>query len=196
MHMNKRIEIIEEKEVFRQAIFRVVAATLKFELYNGEMSEALVRLNLERGDSAAALVHDVPNDSLVMVEQFRYPACQNGPGWLTEIVAGTVEDGDTPMHSMRREIWEEAGYRVQTLQHIGTFYMSPGGSSERIHLYYSAVDQSDGEGKGGGEPSEGEDLLVKTVPVDEALAQLAGGVIVDAKTAIALQWLALNREKL
>lgn len=196
MHTKKRIEIIEEKEVFRQSIFRVVAATLKFELYNGAMSDALVRLNLDRGDSVAALVHDVANDSLIMVEQFRYPTYGNGPGWLTEIVAGTVDDGDTPVESMQREIWEEAGYRVSPLRHIGTYYMSPGGSSERIHLYYAAVDASDGEGEGGGKLSEGEDLLVRTVPVDEALAELAGGGIVDAKSAIALQWLALNREKI
>jgi ADP-ribose pyrophosphatase len=196
MHMKKRIEIIEENEVFRQAIFRVVAATLKFELYNGEMSDAMVRLSLERGDSVAALVHDVNKDALVMVEQFRYPASRNGPGWLTEIVAGVVDDDDTPMESMQREIWEEAGYRVSSLRHIGTYYMSPGGSSERIHLYYAAVDQEDGEGEGGGKLSEGEDLLVKKVPVDAALAELDNGGIVDAKTVIALQWLALKREKL
>jgi len=196
MHTKKRIEIIEEKEVFRQAIFRVVAATLKFELYNGAMSDAMVRLSLDRGDSVAALVHDVANDSLVMVEQFRYPACRNGPGWLTEIVAGAVDDGDTPMESMRREIWEEAGFRVSGLRHIGTYYMSPGGTSERIHLYYAAVDESDGEGDGGGKPSEGEDLLVRTVAVDEALAELDRGGIVDAKSVIALQWLALNRAEL
>lgn len=195
-HMNKRIEIIEEKEVFRQAIFRVVAATLKFELYNGAMSDAMVRLSLERGDSVAALVHDVENDALVMVEQFRYPTSRNGPGWLTEIIAGVVDGDDAPMESMRREIWEEAGYRVSSLRPIGTYYMSPGGSSERIHLYYAAVEEEDGTGEGGGKLSEGENLLVKTVPVDAALAELDNGGIVDAKSAIALQWLALNREKL
>jgi len=194
--MTKRIEIIGEKEVFRQAIFRVVQATLKMELYNGEMSDQIVRLKLDRGDSVAALIHDVHDDVLIMVEQFRYPAYENGQGWLTEIVAGTVDDGDTPMESMRREIWEEAGFRVSALRHIGTYYMSPGGSSERIHLYYAAVDQSEGEGEGGGKLSEGEDILVKTVAVDEALAELARGEIVDAKTAITLQWLALNRDKI
>jgi len=194
--MSKRIEIIGEKEVFKQAIFRVISATLKMELYNGEMSDEIVRLKLDRGDSVAALVHDVHNDVLVMVEQFRYPAHENGQGWLTEIVAGTVDAGDTPMSSMQREIWEEAGYRVSSLQHISTFYVSPGGSSERIHLYYSAVDPSDGGGKGGGKLSEGEDVLVKTVPVDEALEDLAQNRIVDAKSIIALQWLALNRDKL
>jgi len=191
--MTKRIEIIGEKEVFRQAIFRVVSATLKMELYNGEMSDQIVRLKLDRGDSVASLLHDVQNDALVLVEQFRYPAYANGQGWLTEIVAGTIDAGDTPMNSMQREIWEEAGYRASKLQHIGTFYPSPGGSSERIHLYYAAVDQEDGDGDGGGKLSEGEDILVKKVPVDEALADLDGGRIVDAKTIIALQWLALNR---
>jgi len=194
--MTKRIEIIGEKEVFRQAIFRVVSATLKMELYNGEMSDEIVRLKLDRGDSVAALLHDVRNDTLIMVEQFRYPAYGNGQGWMTEIVAGMVDAGDTPMNSMQREIWEEAGYRVSNLRHIGTVYLSPGGSSERIHLFYAAVDPSDGGGGGGGKLSEGEDVLVRTVAADEALEDLAQNRIVDAKTVIALQWLALNRNNL
>jgi nudix-type nucleoside diphosphatase (YffH/AdpP family) len=194
--MTKRIEIIEETEVFKQAIFRVVAATLKFELYDGTMSDKLVRLNLDRGDSVAALIHDVQNDVLLMTEQFRYPTHEKGPGWLTEIVAGMVDTDEAPADSMRREIWEEVGYRVSSLQHIGTFYLSPGGSSERIHLYYSAVDQADRGSSGGGELSEGEDVLVMKMPVDQALEELDRGRIMDAKTMIALQWLALNRDTL
>lgn len=194
--MTKRIEIIQEEEVFNQAIFRVVAATLKYELYNGTMSDQVVRLNLDRGDSVAALIHDVQNDVLLMAEQFRYPTHEKGPGWLTEIVAGMIDAGETPSDSMKREIWEEVGYRVSSLQHIGTFYMSPGGSSERVHLYYSAVDQADKGSNGGGELSEGENLLVLTIPVDQALEELDQGRIMDAKTMIALQWLALNRDTL
>jgi ADP-ribose pyrophosphatase len=194
--MTKRIEIIKETEVFRQAIFRVVAATLKFELFDGTMSDELVRLNLDRGDSVAALIHDVQNDILLMAEQFRYPTHEKGPGWLTEIVAGMVDAGETRSDSMKREIWEEVGYRASSLQHIGTFYMSPGGSSERIHLYYSAVDQADRGSKGGGKLSEGENVLVMKIPVDQALEELDQGRIMDAKTMIALQWLALNRDTL
>lgn len=194
--MTKRIEIIQKEEVFRQAIFRVVAATLKYELYNGMMSDELVRLNLDRGDSVAALIHDVQNDVLLMAEQFRYPTHEKGPGWLTEIVAGMVDAGEKPSDSMKREIWEEVGYRVSSLRHIGTFYMSPGGSSERIHLYYSAVDQADRGSNGGGKLSEGENVLVLTIPVDQALEELDRGRVMDAKTMIALQWLALNRDTL
>lgn len=194
--MKKRIEIIKKAEVFRQAIFRVVAATLRYELYNGKMSDEMVRLNLDRGDSVAALIHDVQNDVLIMIEQFRYPTYENGPGWLTELAAGMVDADDTPSETMKREIWEEVGYRVSTLQHIGTYYMSPGGSSERIFMYYTAVDQADRGSDGGGKLSEGEDVLVKKVPVAQALEDLNQGRILDAKTAIALQWLALNRETL
>ena len=194
--MTKRIEIIKETEVFKQAIFRVVAATLKFELYDGTMSDKLVRLNLDRGDSVAALIHDVQNDVLLMTEQFRYPTHEKGPGWLTEIVAGMVDTDEAPVDSMKREIREEVGYRVSSLQHIGTFYVSPGGSSERIHLFYSAVDQTDRVSNGGGKLSEGEDVRVMTKPVSQALEELDQGGIMDAKTMIALQWLALNRDTL
>ena len=194
--MTKRIEIIKEEEVFKQAIFRVVAATLKYELYNGTMSDELVRLNLDRGDSVAALIHDVQNDVLLMAEQFRYPTHENGPGWLTEILAGMVDAGETPSDSMKREIWEEVGYQVSSLQHISTFYLSPGGSSERTHLYYSAVDQADRGSSGGGKLSEGENILVMEISIDQALEELYQGRVMDAKSMIALQWLTLNRDTL
>jgi len=194
--MTKRVEIVQEKEVFRQAIFRVVAATLKFERYDGKMSNQIVRLNLDRGDSAAALIHDVDNDVLVMTEQFRYPTLEKGPGWLTEVVAGVVDGSEEPAESMKREIWEEVGYRVSSLRHLGTFYVSPGGSSERIHLFYSAVQREGKETSGGGILAEGEDIRVLTMPVDQALEELERGRVVDAKTIIALQWLALNRDTL
>ena len=45
---------------------------------------------------------------------------------------------------MIREIEEEIGYRVRksALKRIGMFYVSPGGTSERIVLFYARVKAS------------------------------------------------------
>ncbi|RWF47643.1 MAG: GDP-mannose pyrophosphatase, partial [Mesorhizobium sp.] len=45
---------------------------------------------------------------------------------------------------------------------------------------------------GGGAPEEGEDIEVLEIPLDEALAAIADGRIVDAKTIILIQHLKLN----
>ena len=104
-----------------------------------------------------------------------------------------VDEGESATDTMAREICEEIGYAITSLHNIATFYVSPGGTSERIHLFYTKVDGTDRVSVGGGLTREGEDIRVVRVPVTEALADLASGRIVDAKTIIALQWFALHR---
>jgi ADP-ribose pyrophosphatase len=192
--MPKRVEIIGKKQVFKQAIFRIDEIHLRHELYKGGMSEELVRLNLDRGDSVAAIMHDREADTLILTEQFRYSAYEKGPGaWLLEIPAGSVEHGEDPAETMRREIKEEIGYDVEQIKHLCTFYLSPGGTSERIILYYASVTPKQRTSQGGGLVEEGEDIRILTMKVNQALRKIDTGEIADAKTIIGLQWLQLHR---
>src|SRR5882724_6560615 len=134
--MPKRVEILNKQEVFHKFIFRVEEVQLRHERYNGKMSDALTRLNLNRGDSVAAVVHDQKANSVILVEQFRYPTYEKGPGWLIELPAGIVSDKENPQKTVQRELMEEIDYEAKKVQHITTFYVSPGGTSERIYLYY------------------------------------------------------------
>ena len=195
-NQKRRVLVSSEREVFKQAIFRVFEARLRYERFDGTMTDEIVRLNFDRGDSAAALVHNVRDDLIVLTEQFRYPTYREGPGWIVEMPAGMVDGHESPVDAIRREIEEEIGYRVGGVRQIGSFYMSPGGSSERIHCFYCAVDGDQRVTEGGGDPREGEDIRVVTATVDDLLAQLSNGRIEDAKTAIMLQWLALHRQEL
>jgi len=194
--MTKRVEIISKQEIFKKFIFRIEEAHLRHERFDGSMSQEIVRLNLNRGDSTAVVLHDKRADTLVMTEQFRYPTYEKGPGWLLELPAGVVEQGEDPADTMRREMLEETGYAVQTVRHIGTFYLSPGGSSERIVLYYANATPQNQVARGGGVISEGEDIRVLVLKVDDVLKKIASGEIADAKTMVGLQWLQLNRASL
>jgi ADP-ribose pyrophosphatase len=191
----KRFEIIDAKEVFKRSIFRIEEARLRFERYDGNMSAETVRLNLDRGDSVAALVHDTENDAVVLTEQFRYPTSKKGPGWVMEIPAGILDANESPERAIRREIMEEVGYPVSSIEPICTFYVSPGGTSERILLFYARVSSSQRISSGGGLESEGEDIRTVSLPVADAVRRVRAGDIVDAKTVIALQWLELNGDK-
>lgn len=192
--MGKRVEVTEEHDVFRRGFISLKEATLRYERFDGQMSEPVTRLYFDRGDSVAALLHDPSADTLTLVEQFRYPAYVTGHGWLLELPAGVVEreHGESEEETMRREIMEETGYEVASLEPITTCYPSPGGSSERIFLYYAQISEAARRGAGGG-VDQGEDTRVVTMPVEEALRRLDAGEIVDAKTIIALQWLARRR---
>ncbi len=189
------VEIISTKDEYKRFFFRIVEAKLKHERYDGTMTEELTRLNLDRGDSAAALMHDPENDTLIFTEQFRYPTYEKGPGWLLEIPAGTIEAGEDadPTRTLSREIMEEIGYSVSKFKKLCTFYVSPGGTSERIHLYYAQTSTKDKVGKGGGVLKEGEDIRILSIKVNEALKMIDDGRLQDAKSIIALQWLQLHR---
>lgn len=190
--MKKRVDIVSETEIFKKLIFRVVEGRFRFQRYDGNMSDEIVRLNLDRGDSVAAVLHDTTDDTIVLTEQYRYPTHGKGPGWMLELPAGVLDADEKPEQSVRREIVEEVGYEVSSMEPICTFYVSPGGTSERILLFYARVTPSARTSAGGGVASEGEDIRSVHIPVAEALARVRDGDIVDAKTIIGLQWLELE----
>ncbi len=194
--MRKRVRIISRKDIFKQSFFRLEEAQLQYERYDGTMSPPLTRISFERRDAVAALLHNPTDDTIVLIEQFRYPALKGSDGWLRELPAGVVDPGEDPQQTMERELVEETGYHAEILHHIHTFYTSPGGSSERIHLYYARIHANSKRSKGGGLAKEGEDIKTEVMKVDAALKLLQDGAITDAKTLIGLQWLQLNRHRL
>jgi ADP-ribose pyrophosphatase len=188
-----RVEVIEQTREY-DGVFKLDRVVLRFEKFSGEMSQKLTRLVFERGDSAAVLLYDRQRDAVILVEQFRYPAYarEGAGGRLLEIVAGTVDRGRTPEAVARAELVEEAGYVLEELQYVTTFYPSPGASTERIHLYLGYLSSATQIGPGGGTAGTGEDIRVHAVPFNTALQWVRDGLIRDAKTIIALQYLALH----
>jgi ADP-ribose pyrophosphatase len=175
-------------------LFRVMRARLRYRLFDGRMSDPVTRINLERGDSVGVLLYD---------RQFRYPVYASldpekragddaRQAWLLEIVAGVKDAGREVREVAHKELLEEAGYEVEgDLRSITTIYPSPGGTSERIHLFLGEVDHRQRAGKGGGVAAEGEDTQVVVLRLREAMEMIASGEICDAKTIVALQHLAL-----
>ena len=131
--MTGTVRIIERHEVFKR-FFRIEEVTLQHELYNGSMGKEITRLILDRGDSVAMLLCDRENQLVLLCEQFRLPTYEKGPGWLMELPAGTLEKDEDAEDCARRETLEETGYSVKSLRRIACVYLSPGGSSERIHI--------------------------------------------------------------
>jgi ADP-ribose pyrophosphatase len=202
------VRILDEVEDYRFGhLFRIVRARLQHRRFDGQMSPPITRINFERGDSVGVLLYDPRADAVVLVRQFRYPvyarlspAERAGEGarqaWLLEIVAGVQEDDHSLQEVANRELLEEAGYQVKAgLQTILTFYPSPGGTSERVTVFMAEVDSQQRAGKGGGVKAEGEDIQIVVVPFQEAMEMLYRGEIQDAKTIIALQYLALHKAR-
>jgi ADP-ribose pyrophosphatase len=171
--------------------------------YDGTMSADERRLVCERGDSIAVLLFDQQGRSVVVVEQFRLPALiarrrddgASANGWMTELVAGMIDEGESPQEAVIRETFEETGYRIDNPMLMGTFFSSPGGLSERFFMYFARVSAARREGRGGG-LDEGEDIKVFHIGIDDLFREVRAGAIEDPKLAIAAYWLKDNIDRL
>jgi len=190
--MAKDIEILDKSEQYK-GYFRINRYRLRHRLYAGGWSGELQRELFERGHAVGVLPYDPAADSVVLIEQFRIGALVAGMGpWLTEVVAGIIEEGEAPEEVARRETREEAGIEVMDLMPICRYLVSPGGSSESVVLFCGRVD-SRGAGGIHGLAAEHEDIKVDVVPYAEAMRRLEEGDFTNAISIIALQWLALHR---
>jgi len=186
----KKVEIESQRYVWED-IFKVEEAYLRFEKFDGTMSDTIRRINFERGNSVAVLVYNLDTKKLVLLNQFRYPAyVENGPGWITEVIAGIIDSGEAPEESARREAQEETGLEVENVEFIASFYPSPGGCSEQINLYYVEISgEKTKYNETGGLASEDENIRTFELSLEEALEQIRTGEIRDAKTILGIYWL-------
>ncbi|RKZ34810.1 MAG: ADP-ribose diphosphatase [Gammaproteobacteria bacterium] len=183
-------------ETCYQGFFRLDRVHVRHELFAGGWNQGVVRECLERGHAAAVIPYAPDTDQVVMVEQCRIGALGGAPHpWMLEFVAGIIEVGEKAEEVARREALEEAGCVLTDLEPVSVFHLSPGGCSERIHLFCGRV-STDGVGGVHGLAEEGEDILVHVLPFEQAYAQLEAGRVTSAWSIIGLQWLALNRERL
>jgi ADP-ribose pyrophosphatase len=191
----KDFEIIEEAPLYR-GFFSLSRIRLRHTLFQGGWSEPLDRELFHRGRCVAVVPYDPKADRVVLIEQFRVGALHvKDDPWLLEIVAGAIEEGESPEEVARRETLEEAGCDIRELIRIGEFFATPGGCSERITLFCGLVD-STGVGGVHGLAEEQEDIRADVVDFAEAMAWVEEGLIDSAIPILGLQWLALNRERL
>jgi ADP-ribose pyrophosphatase len=145
---------------------------------------------------AAVLPVDLARREIILMHQFRLGAhVANGNGDLVEIVAGRVEAGEQPLECARRETIEEISVAPSALVELMTYLSSPGLSDEQITLFLATIDAARVPEQGGS-AAEREVTRPMRVSIDAAIAALAGGAMRNGPLIVALQWLALNQERL
>ncbi len=134
----------------------------------------------ERGDSVAAIIWDANKERFIFTKQYRIGSRSE----IIEIVAGSMDvENETPEEALIREIGEELGYKltdeeVDAMEHIASVYVSPGGTSERIHIFLATVTIQVSNGGG----IEDEEISIVEMTTQEILDWLPK--IEDAKTLI------------
>ena len=156
--------------------------------------QRVIRYSMERGDSVAVLLVDRRQRKVWLVEQFRYPTLGKGSGWVEEVPAGMPEDHETFDEAARREVAEETAFESLELEHISTFFVSPGGTSERLALFCAFVSEDQRTSEPPPLDPE-EDVRLFAVDLDEFMRNATLGHIDDAKTLIAGLWLVAHRQR-
>jgi ADP-ribose pyrophosphatase len=198
----RRVDIRNQKRLL-DAFFKVDDYSVSYERYDGKMSEYLSRLNFERGDAVGVLLFNVDTRSVVLVEQFKLPTLigrrRDDPatqdGWIVELTAGMIAARETAERAAIRETLEETGYQIGNPELICKFLSSPGGTSERIFLYFAKVTDAKRPGKDKIGVDD-ENIRVLEVSVNDLFDQLENGEIDDPKLAIAAYWLKDNMPRI
>lgn len=147
----------------------------------------------DHGSAAAVLLHAPATDTIILTRQFRLPPHLNGdPAWLIEVPAGML-DGESAAVAAHREAVEETGYEPADLQFMFNAYMSPGSLTEKCACFLARYIPGAPLHAGGGLEHEGEDIEVFEIGFADALAMIGHGEIIDAKTIMLLQALALQK---
>lgn len=145
------------------------------------------RESYDIGHAAVVLPLDRVRSRVLLIRQFRWPVFEAGyRRLLIEAIAGKL-DGDTPETCIVREAMEEAGVAIANARLVSHCFVSPGAVMERASCFLADYNSTARRADGGGQEHEGEDIEVLEMSLDEALAMVARGEIVDMKTIMLLQ---------
>ncbi|WP_209122477.1 NUDIX domain-containing protein [Alkalihalobacillus sp. BA299] len=152
------------------------------ELPNGKTSSR----EIVKHPGAVAVIPVTVEGKLVLIRQYRKALERS----IVEIPAGKLEVGEAPEVCAMRELEEETGYKTNQLEKVISFYTSPGFADEFVHIFYTEQLEA-------GVVNTDEDEFVEKleVTVEEAERMIETNEIFDAKTAYAVQWLKLKKQK-
>jgi 8-oxo-dGTP pyrophosphatase MutT (NUDIX family) len=159
-------------------VFKGRVLTLNLEtvtLPNGRVAE----LEIAHHPGGAAVVAIDGAGRVCLLRQFRHAA----GGWVTEIPAGKLDDGEPPLKCARRELAEEAGVEAGRWDRLGEYLSSPGVLTEVIHVYL-ARDLTPVQAK----PEEHEVFEVEWLPIAEAVDKASAGRLRDGKSLVGIFW--------
>jgi ADP-ribose pyrophosphatase len=165
-----------EKTLTSQRIYEGRAVNLRVDTVRKSSGKTTTREIVEHSDVVAVVVLDSRN-RVILVRQYRKAVGKT----LLEIPAGSVDPGEQPINTVRRELQEEIGYLPNKIDKLGGFYAAPGYCTEYLHLYlatYLIPSRLEAE--------DTDEIEVVRVPLTKIPDLIASGEIADAKSIAGL----------
>nr|WP_297916985.1 NUDIX domain-containing protein [uncultured Allomuricauda sp.] len=177
-----------KKELLSDNWYTLNRVTFEYQKADGEW-ETQVREAYDRGNGAVILLYNLEKRSVVLTRQFRMPTYLNGnsDGMMIEACAGILEKGNAE-ETIKMEVEEETGFRIDKVQQIFESYMSPGSVTEILYFFTGQYKDDMRIGEGGGAEDETENIEVLELPFTKAWQLMLSGEIKDAKTIMLLQY--------
>lgn len=171
---------LASRRVYAGKVINVDVDSVRFP--NGSTGE----LEMVRHPGASAVIPfvsdpDGDDPQILLIKQFRHAA----DDFIYEIPAGKLDGNEDPKACAARELREETGCTAQRIEHLYTFFTTPGFTDERIHAYMAT-----GLEHGDTAYEKDEFMSLETVTLSRALDLIRAGEIKDAKTALAILYAA------
>lgn len=180
------------KELLSNNWYTLNKVTFEYQREDGEW-ETQIREAYDRGNGAVILLYNAPKGTVVLTRQFRMPTYLNGneDGMMVEACAGLLEKGNAE-ETIKMEVEEETGYKIDKVKKVFEAYMSPGSVTEILYFFIGQYEDAMKVGEGGGAEDETENIEVLEMDFNEALRMMDKGEIKDAKTIMLLQYAQIN----
>lgn len=187
-----RLQVLtwEKKGIMQEIVSEEIVFDGKLTIEKAELKKGdttFERYRLLRQDASAVLLVNPDARKVILTRQFHYPVLASTEKDILEIVAGKLDEGESPKDAALREMEEETGYRVEKkrLTFLTSCFSSPGYSTEQFHIFLAFVTEVDKISEGGGMEEENERIGLVEIELEEFQRSIRNGTICDAKTIIA-----------
>ena len=174
------VNLYSKKAIIKERISELKTNKFRFEInrlqlpngHEGEYGQIIF-------PNAALAVPITADNKVILLRQYRFAVSR----YLLEFPAGTLEIGESPINSIKREIKEETGFSAEKWDELGTLVPAPGYANEEIYLFLARdLKKLNSEVKG----DLDEDIKVLILDPDELDKLISSGnEILDAKTVTA-----------
>jgi ADP-ribose pyrophosphatase len=164
---NKKPQVLSSETVYAGKVFRIRRDEVI------EPSGVRTTREMIAHPGSAVVLPVLPDGRILLIRQYRYATRQ----YLWELVAGRIDEGETPREAAERELREETGYRAKRFKIFLEFFPTPGFLEEKMYLLLA-----EGLTPGKAEPEDDEKIIARPYTRKQVEQMIRNGKLHDAKT--------------